>query len=146
MSEKKYNNLWLYVSIALMVLILVLLWVIFLGRKNTNSDDFEKKTYCHSLYDRVYDSIDEQINDHDNTISQFMSNFDFFYSKKTDSCIVSYVRNATYYDNNQRVNSDTYIIKDYLSDENIYYCNESNSDYSEKNCYLDMLDELKKLK
>lgn len=148
MTEKNHSNLWLYISIFLVIIVLILLWIILFERKN-NNDDFEKKTYCHSLYDEVYDSIDEQINNHDNTISRFMSNFDFFYSKETDSCIVSYVRNSSYYENDRRITSDTYIIKDYFNDKNIFYCIQSNEDFDEyqkKNCYSDMLEELKKLK
>jgi len=132
-----------------MFVILVLLWIILFNKKDNSPDDFEKKTYCRSLYNEVYDSLDEQINRHDNTISIFMSNFDFFYSKKTDSCVVSYVRMVTYYDSDQRVNSDTYIIKDYLSENNIFYCVQSDDNFDEylnKNCYENWNKKLEELK
>ena len=146
MSEKKYNNLWLYVSIALMVLILVLLWVIFLGRKNTNSDDFEKKTYCNSFYDKVYKQYNEEYDRRDNVMSRFMSDFNLFYSKKLNTCVVSYIVDTTVYSDNENITN--YKIEDYLNKTNIYSCSNSdkNLDDYNPNCYSDMQDKLTELR
>lgn len=134
MTEKKYSNLWLYVSIALMVIVLVLIWVILLGRDNDNSDDFSNKQYCHSLYDKAYKAINDQINDHDYSLESYMTDFTLFYSSKKDSCIVWY---------HERANSttdpyifNTYIIKDYLSNDVILECNVDIMDDNEPSEYF----------
>lgn len=120
MADKKHSNLWLYISIFLMVIILVLLWIIFLGRKNSNSDVFSNKQYCHSLYDEAYKTVNDQVNDHDYSLKTYMFDFNLFYSSKKDSCIVWYHERADSTTDPYIFN--TYIIKDYLNDEIILNC------------------------
>ena len=103
-----------------MVIVLVLIWVILSSRNNDNSDSFSNKQYCHALYDEAYKNINDEINDHDFSLKGYMSDFNLFYSRKKDSCIV-------WYHERQDSTTDpyifnTYIIKDYLNNEIILSC------------------------